>query len=151
MEKENFIIISENSFEKAREKIKKNSGKKIIFNGKDDLLNRKILEKEKIDILLISVSGKKDRMKQRDSGFNHVMAEIARKKQVKIGIDFDEIIESKEKKEILSRLKQNIKIASKKKINIVFISDKYKRTKKEMQSLGLILGMPTWMAKNPLP
>lgn len=144
----NYIIISEESFEKARKEIKENIGKKIIFLGKNDELNRKIIEKEKIDILLISLSGKKDRMKQKDSGLNHIIAEIAKKKGVSIGVDFDEIMESKEKKEILSRIKQNIRIAIKKRVKIIFIAKKHKRTKEEFRSLGLVLGMPTWMAKN---
>jgi RNase P/RNase MRP subunit p30 len=143
-----YIIINEKTFEKSRKKIKENSNKKIIFYGEDDQLNRKILEKEKIDILLLRLSQKKDRMKQKESGFDHVMSEIAKKKGVSIGIDLDEIINSKEKKEILSRIKQNIKLASKKKLKMIFISKNNSRTKEETRSLGLILGMPTWMTKN---
>jgi RNase P/RNase MRP subunit p30 len=143
-----YIIINEKTFEKSRKKIKENSNKRIIFYGEDDQLNRKILEKEKIDILLLRLSQKKDRMKQKESGFDHVMSEIAKKKGVSIGIDLDEIINSKEKKEILSRIKQNIKLASKKKLKMIFISKNNSRTKEETRSLGLILGMPTWMTKN---
>ncbi len=142
------ILIEEKTFEKARNAIQKNKGKKVIFSGENDELDRKVLENEKINVLLLKVSGKKDRMKQRDSGFNQVLAELAKKKSVAIGIYLDEIIESKDKKEILARVKQNIKLASKKKLKMEFFSQKYKREKHELRALGLTLGMPTWMTKN---
>jgi RNase P/RNase MRP subunit p30 len=142
------MIIEEKTFEKARKKIKENQDNGIIFTSQDDDLNRKILEKEKIDILLIKLSKRKDRMKQKDSGLNQVLTKIAKNQKVSIGIDLDELIELKEKKEILSRIKQNIKLCTKKKIKMIFISQKHKRTKQEVQSLGIILGMPTWMSKD---
>ncbi|MEJ2267994.1 MAG: hypothetical protein P8X70_02875, partial [Nanoarchaeota archaeon] len=87
------IFIQENNFDEARKKIRENSDKKIIFSSNDEL-NRKILEKEKIDIILINQSERKDRQKQRNSGFNQVLAKIAKKKNVIIGINLDEIINS---------------------------------------------------------
>lgn len=142
-------IIQEDSFDKARKKIKENKGKEIIFTSKDDDLNRKILEKENIDVLLISLSDRKDRMKQRDSGFNQVLAKIAKKKNIKIGINLDEITESKgvEQVKILSRLRQNIKLCNKNKIKMVFISQERKKGNLRLKSLGIVLGMPTNMAK----
>ena len=89
---DNHIIIEQTSFEKARKEIKKNKGKTIIFSSNNDELNRKILEKEKIDVLLLNLLNRKDYSKQRDSGFNHVLAKIAKKKGVVIGINLDEII-----------------------------------------------------------
>ncbi len=144
----NSIIINENDFLKARKKIKENSGKKIIFSSNDDELNRKILEKEKIDVLLLNLKGKKDRQKQRESGFDHVMAKIAKKNNVSIGINLDEIIESKgkAKAKILARIQQNIKLCNKNKINTEFIYGE-NRDFYDLKSLGLVLGMPTWMVK----
>ena len=143
------VVIKENNFQKARKKIKENSGKKIIFFGNSDDLNRKILEKEEIDVLALNLSHRKDRMKQRDSGFNSVLAKIAKKKNISLGINFDEITnsKSKEKSEILSRIRQNIKICNKNKLNMEFISSK-KRNRYNLKSLGLLLGMPTHMTKN---
>ena len=108
----NHIIIQENNFVKAREKIKKNTDKTTIFSSETDGLNRKILEKENIDILLLNQSKRKDFQKQRDSGFNHVLAKIAKKNDITVGINLDEIINSKgkTKAEILARIKQNIKL-----------------------------------------
>jgi RNase P/RNase MRP subunit p30 len=143
------IIISENNFEKARLEIKKNKEKYIIFTSQDDELNRKVLEKEKINVLLLNLKDKKDYRKQRDSGFNQVLAKIAKKQGVKIGINLDEITESnnKNKAEILARIKQNIKLCNKNKLNMEFIAKK-SRNAYDLKSLGLILGMPTWMTKD---
>lgn len=145
-------IIQENNFEKARRKIRENKNKEIIFTSDNDNLNRKILEKEKISILLLNQTNRKDRMKQRDSGLNQVLVKIAKKNKISIGINFDEIIESTENKkiEILTRVKQNIKLCNKNKVNMKFITTKEKNKKSphDLKSLGLILGMPTWMTKN---
>ncbi len=143
------VLIRESTFEKARKKIRENKGKEIIFSSDNDELNRKVLEKEKIDILLLNQSNRKDRAKQRDSGFNQVLAKIAKKKNIVIGINLDEIIESKGKKktEILGRVRQNIALCNKNKIYMRFISTKNKDSY-DLRALGLILKMPTWMTKN---
>jgi len=139
-------IITEKNFEKARNLIK-NTKNEIIFMSEDDELNRKIIEKEKINILLINQKKRKDYSKQRNSGFNHVMAKIAKKKNVIIGINLDEIIEScgKEKAKIISRIKQNIKLCNKNKIQMTFIGRQ--KQKNDLNFLGLVLGMSTWMTK----
>ena len=170
-------LIQENTFEKARREINKKTSeeklinktrkggseplseplggdvrtKEIIFSSNDDELNRKVLEKLPINILLINQSHRKDRQKQRDSGFNQVMVKIAEKNKVTIGINFDEIIESslETKKKILARIKQNIKLCNKNKLKMKFIAQnpKNQRNIYDLKSLGLILGMPTWMTR----
>ena len=144
------MIIKEKTFEAARKAIEKNKDKEIIFSGNNDELNRKILEKQKISVLLINQTKRKDFQKQRNSGFNQVMAKAAKKKDVVIGINLDEIISSKGKSqsEILARIKQNVKLCNKNKLKMRFIFEKNKRDSYDLKSLGLILGMPTWMTKN---
>ena len=141
------MIISEKTFEKARKKIRETKSE-ITFTSEDDYLNRKILEKEKINILLINQKDRKDFSKQRNSGFNQVMAKIAKKNKITLGINLDEIIEAKPelKAKILARVKQNIMLCKKNKINMKFISKKYKRDNYNLKSLGSSLGMPTDMA-----
>ncbi len=143
-----YNLIQEKNFNKAREKIK-NSNKKIIFSSNDDELNRKIIEKENINYLLIKQKNRKDYQKQRNSGFNEVMAKIVKEKNVSIGIYLDEIIEvdKKEKAKILARIRQNIFLSNKNKIGMVFICEDKKRNLYDLKSLGLVLGMPTWMTK----
>jgi ribonuclease P/MRP protein subunit RPP1 len=143
------LIISENTFEKARKKIRENPDKKIIFSGENDELNRKIMEKEKIDTLLISQKERKDFQKQRNSGLNSVLAKIAKKNKIKIGINLDEILNAKqkEKAQIIARIKQNIELCKKNKINMKFIGRKKKDTY-DLKSLGLVLGMDTKMTSS---
>ncbi len=142
----NAILIQENNFDRARKKIRENKDKAVIFSSDKDELNRKILEKEEIKILLLNQAKRKDRQKQRNSGFNQVLAKIAKKNDVIMGINLDEILnaKSKQKAEILARVKQNIKLCSKNKLRMKFISQK-KRDIYDLKSLGLVLGMPTWM------
>lgn len=141
------IILRETNFNKLKDQIKKNSDKKIIFTSEDDNLNRKVLEKLPIQILLIPLSKRKDYQKQRDSGFNQVMAKIAKKNNIKIAIDFDELFASKNKEKILARIIQNVKLCNKHKLQMIFISKK-QQNNFNLKSLGLVLGMPTWMTKN---
>ncbi|VVB84097.1 Ribonuclease P protein component 3 [uncultured archaeon] len=146
------ILIREDNFDRARKLIKENSEKDIIFSSDDEETARKVLEKENIKMLLLNQAGRKDFQKQRNSGFNHVLAKLAKKKNIIIGINFDEIIEAeeKEKLKILARIKQNIKICNKNKLKMKFIiqNPKNKRNILGLKSLALILGMPTDMIKD---
>ena len=152
----NQVIINENDFQKARKAIRearvKNPEGKIIFSSDDDEMTKKILEKEKIDILLLNQLGRKDPMKQRDSGFNQVLARLAKKSGVSVGINFDELLNSKhlkEKSDIIARIRQNVKLANKSKLKMEFISEKNAKAKSyDLRALGLVLGMPTWMTKD---
>lgn len=129
----------------AREKERK---KLIGFTSTDDELARKILEKEKIDIYMPLFFYRKDRQKQRDSGFDHVMAKIARKNNVTIGVNLSEVLNShgKEKAEILARIRQNIKLCNKNNLKMIFLDTKEKNPY-DLKALGLVLGMPTWMTR----
>lgn len=142
-------IIKESSFEKARNLVNKNKDKNIIFTSDNDDLNRKVLEKLKINTLLINQANRKDFAKQRDSGFNQVLAKTAKKAGISIGINLDEIInsKSKEKSEILARVIQNIKLCNKNKLEMQFIvqNSKNSRNLHDLKALGSVLGMPTSM------
>lgn len=142
-------LLTQTNFSKLKDEVKKNKDKTLIFSGNDDGLNRKVLEKLPIQILLINLAKRKDRMKQRDSGLNQVLAKLAKKNNIVIGINLDEIIKSekKQKAEILSRVRQNIKLCNKYKVRMKFISIKEKKDSYDVKALGLVLGMPTWMVK----
>lgn len=144
-----YEIVKESTFEKARKSIQdlKKLGKAVAFRSGDDDLNRKILEKAPIDLIIIPQKGRKDRQKQRDSGFNQVLAKTANKNKVKLGIDLNEIINSrgKDKAKILARIKQNIDLCKKNKVDIKFLG---KKDKYDIKSLALVLGMPTSATKN---
>ncbi|MCL5018359.1 MAG: hypothetical protein M1416_01170 [Candidatus Pacearchaeota archaeon] len=145
------ILIRENNFDKARKLIKENKDKKIIFSSDDDELNRKILDKEDINVLLINQKNRKDFQKQRNSGLNQVLAKMAKKKNIAIGVNLDEIVnsEGKEKARILSRVSQNIRICNKNKLKmeIIVLDKKNDRNVYDLRALNLVLGMPTSMVK----
>jgi RNase P/RNase MRP subunit p30 len=145
-------FISEDNFDKARKTIKENSskGKEIIFSSEDEETARKVLEKESISIFLINLAGKKDFHKQRSSGFNQVFAKIAKKKDIVIGINFDEVLKSSEKEKalIIARIRQNVKICNKNKLKMRFIYKSQKKDDIDLKSFGLVLGMPTWMTSS---
>src|SRR3989344_1699458 len=138
-------VIKAKNFDEAKGEIRKNKGKEIIFSSDNDELNRKILEKEEINILLLNQAGRKDKLKQRNSGLNQILAKIAKNKDVIIGINLDEIIFSRDKQraKILARIAQNIKLCGKNRIKMKFISEKNERDLYDLRALGLILGMPT--------
>jgi len=146
----NSIIIEEDNFDRARKKIRENRGKEIIFSSYDDETSRKVLEKEAINILLIRQKGRKDRPKQRNSGLDLVMTKLAKKKEIIIGIDYDEILDSqgKEKAEILSRIKQNVKLCNKEKLKMKFIALKNRKDEHDLKAFGLVLGMSTRLVKD---
>ncbi len=141
------IVLTEKNFSKLRDEIKKHNGDEIVFSSDDDELNRKVAEKLAVDVLAIPLSGRKDFSKQRNSGLNEVVARIVKKNGIKIGIFLDEIIFSKEKEKIISRVRQNIKLCNKNKVEMIFIEGKEKRNSVLLKSLGSTLGMPTWMIK----
>lgn len=153
-----YVLISGKDFNEIRKKIREAQKEKaeIIFTSDDDELARKVLEKEAIGMLLISQEGRKDRIKERGSGFNQVLSRLAKKKGVIIGINLDEILKAgeEEKAGILARVRQNVKLCNKDKLKMMFISrESAKKPEKEknrydLKALGLVLGMPTWMTKN---
>jgi RNase P/RNase MRP subunit p30 len=141
-----YIIVSGTDFNQIRRKIRENKGKEIVFTSNDDELARKVLEKEQINILLISQASRKDKLKQRNSGFNQVLAKLAKKKNVTIGINLDEILstDEEEKAEIIARIRQNVKLCNKNKLKMKFFPIGT-RNQYDLKALGLVLGMPTEM------
>jgi len=147
-------FLTEKNFNRLKIEIEKSRKEhpesEIIFSSDDDEINRQVLEKAKINILLLPLSKRKDFSKQRNSGLNTVLVNIAKKNNVEIGIDLEELFsqEKKQKAEILSRITQNINLCKKGKVQIKFISKNKKVDPYLLKSLGLVLGMPTWMIKN---
>lgn len=145
-------IIRETSYSKIGNVIKKSLEKNLvpIVISNDDELTRKLFEKEKNIIVAIALKNRKDKLYYKDSGFDEVIANFAGKNNNSLGIIFDELLEAGklEKAKILARIRQNIKIAKKKKVKIKFIFLKGdKKDKYDLYSLGLILGMDTKTAR----
>jgi len=104
IEGKDFIIIKETNFERVRNQIKSNPNKIIIFQAStDEELNRKVLEKIKINIFLSpETTEKKDKLKQRNSGLNQVLCKIAKQNNVTIGINLRELIGNAEADSFIS-------------------------------------------------
>lgn len=151
---EKYIFFTEKNFNKLKAEIEKARKKhpelKIGFIGQQDEINRQVLEKAKIDLILLNLSWKKDFSKQRDSGMNIVLANIAKKNNIAVGINLEELLseEKKERAKILARIMQNIQICRKKKVQMKFISEGNTKNSLLLKSFGAVIGMPTWMVKN---
>ena len=127
----------------------KNTKAEIAIKGRDNLFNRRAIETLKIDYLIspeteTPKSPRKDTLKQRDSGLNHVIAKTAAKNKIQIIIDYQDINNIKNPKQKalrLARIIQNIKICRKAKCKIKIWDTKNQEDKFTLQSFGQSLGM----------
>src|SRR3989344_6245063 len=139
-----------------------------IVQGKDIGFNRIILENKKVDMLILSHTNKKDKLKQRDSGLNHVLCNLAKQNNILLAIDLNELIKTqdkpqnssqkfgileleksegfsrKEKALILARMIQNLKLMNKAKNKFKLLNYK---NKSQAFSFLLSLGASTEQAK----
>lgn len=127
----------------------KNKQIKIAVLGRDDEFNRRALETLKINYLVSpELTEQKDSLKQRASGLNHVIAKIAKDKNIVIveGINFILLqLDKKPKARLISRIIQNIKICRKAKCEIKFAtfakSEGDLLDEKQIEAIGFSLGM----------
>lgn len=134
-------------------------GKKriIAVQAYGNTLNRRILETMKINYLVFPEKvSKRDNLKQRDSGINHVTAKIAKEKEINFLINYSELkkMEGKQRALVFSRIIQNLKVC--KKVGAVIKVASFARNekeiieKKEMQEFLLSLGASTKQAKDSI-
>lgn len=141
-------MISTSDLNEAKKLIRKEK-KPVIIRARSDEFNRKALEQLKFDILLSPESGnKKDTLRQLDSGFNEVMASIAKKKNTALGIDIKEIksLDKRQKAIRLAKLKQNIMLCNKFGVKLAVNS----QDKRNAMSLLISLGASTKQAKEAI-
>jgi ribonuclease P/MRP protein subunit RPP1 len=132
----------------------KNKNKIIAIIGSDDEFNRRAIETLKINYLVSPERGiKKDSLKQRDSGLNHVVAKEAKKRNIAIVVNLGELSKlSKEEKAIkISRIIQNIKVCRRAgcEIKIASFAPKSENVINEIsrKSFGISLGMSSIQAR----
>jgi ribonuclease P/MRP protein subunit RPP1 len=133
----------------ARKQIQKlkTEGKEVIVLAGDPEFNRKILEIKDVNMLLSpEIHNRKEPLKERDSGLNEVLCDIAAKNNIKIGIDLDIIrkLPDEQKAKVLARLQQNIMLCKKSGTEIILFG---KYDKKDAFSFLLTLGASTEQAK----
>lgn len=116
-----------------------------ILKAQSDDFNRKAIEQKKCDILYsLEMGNKKDSLKNIDSGLNDILAALARKHSVSIGINLEEIkkLGKREKAMRLAKIINNIKICRKERTKLAIIGDG-----KESFFTLLSLGASTEQAK----
>ncbi|MBS3083301.1 hypothetical protein J4423_00695 [Candidatus Pacearchaeota archaeon] len=131
-------MINTTNIEEAKKLLKKEETPKIVLSQNDEF-NRKILEHGKFDILLSPETGqRKNKIRQTDSGLNHVLAKIANKNNLAIGLNLEEIkkLEPKSKAERLSKIRQNIKICRKAKTKLAIKTSSIEEAMSLLQNLG---------------
>jgi len=149
-------LINTTNLNEARKQIQKikreKSEEEISVLSQDDEFNRKALEIKGINMLVINENYPwKDYMKQRASGLNEVLAKICADKNIKVGIQIEEIIKKPEieKAKALARLMQNIMLCKKAGAKLVFVGEI--KDKLALQSLLLVLGASTKQASKESP
>jgi len=141
-------IINSDNLAEVRKQIEKTAKKaeKVIVLGRDIEFNRKILEMKKINVLVLSHKQGRDKLKQRDSGLNEILCEIARKNNITLAIDFSELLveDKKQKAKIIGRIIQNLKLIKKHKNRLIVLNKP--QDLKSLQAFLLVLGADTKMA-----
>lgn len=142
-------IIKTDNINQVRKNIQelKKQNKQVIVQANSQEFNRKILEMKDVDIFLSpEIHERKDSLKQRDSGLNEVLCNLANKNEIKIGIDLTKIIHLSviEKSDILSRIMQNIELCRRANAKIVIYPNEF--SKQEIQSFFRVLGASTKQA-----
>lgn len=147
-------IINTPNLDQAKNRIKKSISikeKPIIVKAQNPEFNRKILEYGKFDIILSieSTAEKLTRPKQIDSAFNHVLAKIATKNKIAVGIGLEEIrsLNKKQKALRLEKVIQNIKICRKAKTKMKLLNINNERN---AHAFLLSLGASTQQAQEAI-
>ncbi len=142
-------MINTNSLNETRKQIQKlkkeNPDVEIVVRAQGDEYNRKILENPDVDVLLgVELYNRKDFMKQRDSGLNEIMCKLAKKNNIKIGIDVGEIarLGKIDKARVLARVMQNIELCKRTSADMV-VYPVGKFGKQDVMSFILSLGGST--------
>lgn len=131
----------------------KTTRKSIFVLGSNDIINRIALER-KVDVLLSpEYARKKDFMHYRNSGLNHVLCKIAAKNNVAIGINFNDILKTKEKDKalLIGRIMQNVRLCRKYKVKMILASFAAKADEMvnayDLRSFANAIGMSPQQAK----
>lgn len=132
-------------------KAKKQTDLVLVKSSKND---RYVLEKTKADILFgLELYPRPDSMHHRNSGLNQVLCKLANKNRIMIAIPFSMILKSKDilRTRIMGRISQNIKLCRKYKVDMIIASFAqepfHMRAAKDLESLGVVLGMHPKQAK----
>lgn len=114
----------------------------VIVEGAGDRINRLALENKKVNILLSPEKNTgKDFIHYRNSGLNQVLCNLANKNNIAIGFNFEDVLNSSDKAGVLGKMMQNVRLCRKYKVKMLIFDFSKERTKEELRSFGLVLGM----------
>ncbi len=139
-------MIETSNSEQAKKLLKEEKSPKVV-KANNDTFNRALLEYGKFDILLSPESGiRQDTLKGINSGLNEVLARIAAKNNIALGIDLSElrVLGKKEKAQRISKIRQNIRICRKSGVRLALLGVKEKR---DAESLLISFGASTEQVK----
>jgi len=122
----------------------------LLVRGGNLDLNRKAVETKQVDILT------HPELDQKNSGFNHVMAKLARKNNVAIEINFRQVLQSYKgtRAHILKKMATNVMLCKKYKVPVVIcsggISHLHLKDPLILSSIGTLLGLEIKQAKDAI-
>jgi len=128
--------------------------KGLIFVDNSENI-REYFENKGIDVIFnLEGNGKKDFMHQRASGLNHILCNLAIKKNIMVGFSFRKILHAKNKPVLFGRIAQNIRLCRKYKVQTIiasFANSPYEmRSPHDIISFFSCLGMHPKEAKDSL-
>ena len=130
------VFISNNSPKiNSKSKIKV-SFVKTIFKS-DMSKDRNLIESKRASIIYeLEQDSKKDKTHYRNSGLNHVLAELMNKKKVSYGLSFNQILNAskKDKARLFGRMIQNLSLCKKYKVSVTIAS--FARKPSEMRDFN---------------
>ena len=136
-----YTLIKTNNVNELISKIN-NAKDLVIVEGGSDTINRLALENKKVNVLLSPEKGReKDFIHYRNSGLNQVLCNLAHKNDIAIGFDFNNALNAQNKDEVLGRMMQNIRLCRKYKARMLILDLTDERSKEELKSFGIALGM----------
>ena len=127
---------------------------KIVFGGNDNV-NRKAVENKNVEILMCPEKNRNGFfLSFEDSGLNQVLCKLAEKNDVAIGFNFNEVLNSENRKDVLAKMMQNVRLCRKYKARMILISgaknELEMRRSNDLISFGICLGMTAGETKQAL-
>lgn len=145
----NLEIINVKNYVQAKKEVQKEriKGNQIAIKGEKEQEIRKLLEKEENVIYLLSLKKEKDYQKQRNTGYNQVLAKILKKKGSRIGICQEDLLSEKEQWRLLARMRQTIYLCNKYNVEMSWLMKEKEGEAYNLRALCATLGMSPSLQK----
>ncbi|MBS3176877.1 hypothetical protein J4457_06605 [Candidatus Woesearchaeota archaeon] len=120
-----------------------------------DQRDREIIERQQAQLISkLESEQRKDFIRQRASGLNHVITTLMHQKNVSVCFSLNEIIYAQYRSQLLGRMMQNVKLCRKDKVKMILASlapiPYAMRSPHDLKALAIVLGMHPEEAKAAL-